>query len=100
MVHNYGGCPVNHIKDRLFGDLKSLRVVYREISDLIEDGWLAARRLPSTSGIGSGKTFLTVTPAGRAVVAQALGLQRSELGRSRLDSPKLIQHHLAICSAR
>jgi hypothetical protein len=61
---------------------------------------LASHRLPATSGIGSGKMFLTPGPKARPVLAKMLGVSRTELARFRTDSPTFIPHHLALCDVR
>lgn len=100
MVYLFGGCSTAHVAARLFSALKSPRVSYRRIAELVQQGYLLGRRLPSSSGVGSGKNFLTLGPKGKPVVALALGLSESELARSRIDSPRFIEHHLAICDTR
>ncbi|MBI2334304.1 replication-relaxation family protein [Candidatus Daviesbacteria bacterium] len=100
MVYLFGGCSSAHVAKRIFPTLKSPRVSYRSIARLTHAGYLDSRRLPSSTGVGSGRLFLSVGPKGRAVVAQALGVSASDLARSRIDAPRFIDHHLAICDTR
>ncbi len=100
MVYLFGGCSTDHVAKRLFPGLKSSRACYRHVAELVNQGYLLTQRLPSLSGVGSGKNFLTLAPKGKPVVAQALGLSVSELSRSRIDAPRFIEHHLSICDTR
>lgn len=52
------------------------------------------------TGVGSGKLFLSLTPRGRSVAAAAQGLGVHTLPRVRANSPRFIEHHLAIGDTR
>jgi hypothetical protein len=99
MVYTYGGVTVEHVHRRLFVG-RGPRHCYRRIAQLTRLGYLDSVRLPSSSGIGSGKVFLTVGRQARPILVRMLGLYRSELKRSRLSSPFCIAHHLATCDFR
>src|SRR5438552_2095019 len=55
---------------------------YRRIALLVKADILASRRLPSLSGQGSGKAILTIGPAGRPLLSEALGIPLAELERA------------------
>lgn len=98
MVYEYDGCTADHIRARFFPTPGARSPCYDRIAKLVRAGYLASRRLPPLNGgIGSGPAFLTVGPQGRPILAEALGLSRTELARLRMDAPRVIAHHLAIC---
>ncbi len=100
MVHSFGGCTAEQVARRRFSTLKGLRVCYRRLAKLINQGYLSCRRLPAMTGVGSGKNFLTVTPRGRLIAAAVEGISVSDLTRSRTNAPRFIEHHLAIGDTR
>lgn len=100
MVQSFGGCTIEQIAKRLFPSLNSDRSCYRRVAELVGYGYLATRRLPAASGVGSGKQFLSVTPKGRVAVAAALAVPISDLTRFRANAPRFIEHHLAIGNTR
>lgn len=100
MVYEYQGCSIDHIRRRFFPTPGSRTPCYRRVARLVQQGFLASTRLPSFSGVGSGRAFLTIGQNARLVLAEVLGLSRSELTRTRMDSPLFISHHLAICDVR
>lgn len=99
-VYQYHGVSVDLIHRRFFADSKSPRACYRRIKYLVEQAYLVAQRLPSSNGVGSGKLFVTVGSKAKPLVAQHLGLSQAELSRQRAESPRWIEHHLALCSTR
>lgn len=62
--------------------------------------YLIAERVPSLSGVGSGKALLKIGPVAKPVLAELLGCSRSALKRVRRDSALILPHHLAICDVR
>lgn len=100
MVYEYEGCMVEHLRRRFFPTPGARTPCYRRIAYLVEHGYLTSSRLPSQTGTGSGKASLTVGPNARPILAEMLGLSRSDLARTRLSSPMFIAHHLAICDVR
>lgn len=101
LVYEYGGVTSAHIRRRFFPTPGAKSPCYRRIALLIEQGYLRAVRLPATTGIGSGPSFLTIGPAGRPVLASMLGLSRTELGKIEHSfAPLFVNHHSAICDTR
>lgn len=100
MVYEYDGCAIDHIRLRFFPTSGARTPCYRRIAHLIEHAYLASNRLPSLTGRGSGKAFLTIGSQARSLLAQVLELSRSELARTRMSSPLFIAHHLALCDLR
>jgi len=101
MVFAYRGLTIAVLRRRFFPTPGARSACYARVQRLVAGKYLSAHRLPSTSGVGSGKTFLTLGPHGRLVIAKRLGCSRGELGRaSRLVAPLIVAHHLAICDVR
>src|SRR5437868_1764611 len=97
MIHGYSGCSIEQIRRRFFATPGARSACYARVSLLVEEKYLAASRLPSLTGVGSGKMFLILGSRGRQVVAHELEISRSELARtSRAVSPFMLAHHLAI----
>lgn len=96
MVYSYEGATVEQIKARVFRASGNKSAAYRRIKVLRDAGYLTGERIPSLSGIGSGKAFVTTGPAARPILAELLGVPRNELARVRTQSPFIVQHHLAI----
>jgi hypothetical protein len=100
-IYEFGGCSIEQaarrfwpVSDKKYG---SRSAWYRRINQLIDADNLKATRLAALSGVGSGKLFLTLGENGKAVVAETLGLSRSELKQqSRTKTPYIGSHHLAI----
>jgi hypothetical protein len=102
MSHHYGGVAVDHVRQRFFRSpgKGAQSACYARLARLLAAHYLASQRLPATSGIGSGKLFLTPGPKARPVLAKMLGVSRTELARFRTDSPTFVPHHLALCDVR
>lgn len=100
MVYDFGGCTAEHIRKKFFPTNGARSACYARIAKLVDGEYLTSVRLPSFYGIGSGKAFLTPGPKARPILAEMLGLSRTELGRIRVDSPLFIQHHLNLCDIR
>jgi hypothetical protein len=100
MVYLYGGCTAEHIRRCYFSSHGARSACYAWIARLVKDDYLVSTRLPSLTGIGSGKAFLTTGPNARPLLAKALGIPRTELARMRMDSPFMIAHHIALCDIR
>ncbi len=106
MVYSYDKCSIQHIAGRFFGQNGVSRrepstACYRRIARLISADFLTTHRLPSWTGVGSGKALLGLGPKGRRVLAEHLGLSRSELRRLRqVHTPYVGKHHLAVCDFR
>src|SRR4051812_21604274 len=98
MVYTYSGCTAEHIRRRFFTGRSPC---FTRIAKLVATGYLASRRLPSSSGIGSGKAFLTIGPKAHPVLAEVLGVSLADLTRaSRAMKPQIVDHHAAICHTR
>jgi hypothetical protein len=107
MVYSYDTCSADHICARFFGcDNYSGKygprvACYRRIAKLRQEGYLVTYRLPSVTGVGSGKALLGIGPKGRKLLGEHLELPLSELKRlKQVVTPILGAHHLAICDVR
>src|SRR4051794_30256334 len=100
MTHSYAGCTVQQVRRRFFPTAGARSACYARVHRLIKDGYIVGRRLPSQTGVGSGRAFLTAGRSARPIIAAALGIAPPELGRSRARRPAIIEHHLAICDMR
>ena len=101
LVHAYRGLTITQLRRRFFPTPGARSACYARVHYLVQTGYLLSQRFGSVSGVGSGKTLLTLGPRGRRVVAELLGCARAELGRDpRLTSPLLLAHHLAIGDVR
>ena len=101
MVFAYRGVTIAVLRRRFFPSPGARSACYARVQRLVEARYLTAHRLPSATGVGSGKTLLTLGPRGRVVVAKHLGCSRAELGRaSRMVAPLVVAHHLAIGEVR
>lgn len=100
MTYTYGGCTAEHIRRREFPSPGARSACYAWIARLVKAEYLTSVRLPCQYTFGSGKAFLTPGPKARPILAEALGLSRTELGRLRIDSPLFISHHLQLCDLR
>jgi hypothetical protein len=101
MIYRFAGCTVEHIHERLWPENTALSSCYRRIAWLVAAKYLAATRLPSLSGQGSGRTLLTIGPASRPLVAKLLGVPVTSLPRSTdIATPLFLAHHFAVCDFR
>jgi Replication-relaxation len=96
MVHELRGCTSAQIHARFWGAGHPPAAAYRRIGKLIEAGYLSSHRLPSLSGIGSGKRFLTLGASGRRMVAETLRIPVKELRGVDPSAPLFVHHHEAI----
>jgi hypothetical protein len=92
MVFDYGGCTAEQLRRRYFSSPGARSACYGRLSWLTRCSFLTALRLPSQTGRGSGKLFLTVGPKASAI----LGTRR----RLRTQAPAILAHHLAIGDVR
>ncbi len=100
-VHDYDGVGTEHLQRRFFPTPAGMKVCYKRISRLAEEGFVVQRRTPSATGVGSGPYLILLGARGRRLVAEVLGLTRSDLERvSRSHSPQVVPHHFAICDTR
>src|SRR5438105_10125082 len=81
MVFDYGGVSVAHIQAKFFSRPHARASCYARIARLIGAQYLVARRLPSETGVGSGKYFVMVGPRARPVLAKLLNCSQSTLRR-------------------
>lgn len=101
LVYTHGGVTADAVRRRHFTTLGARSACYARIQKLVAAGYLNRHRLPASNGIGSGKAFLTIGPSARPILAQALGLSRTELARStRARAPGFILHHLSVSDFR
>lgn len=100
-VFAYGGCTADHLRRRFFPTPGARSACYTRLARLTDAGFLRRTRLPSLTGVGSGKALATLGPAGRPIVAERFGLSRSELQRAGESvTPWVAAHHFAICDVR
>ncbi len=103
MIYFVSGCAISHIQRRFFssGETGSSNACYRRVQRLAADGWIKTTRLPSVTGMGAGHLYVSLDRKGRQLVAEHLGLSRSELQRVRaIDTPYAATHHFAIVNFR
>lgn len=107
LVYAYDTCSADHLCARFFGTSPAPGkygpqvTCYRRVARLRQADYLTGYRLPSLSGMGSGKLLLGLGPTGRKVLAEHLELPRSELKQlKQVVTPALGAHHLAVCDVR
>src|SRR5437762_1137145 len=101
MVFSYGGVSINHVQQRFFPTPGARAACYARVAKLIASRYLAGLRLPSQTGQGSGKLFLTTGPAARPILAKLLNCSVSSLARqTRAKAPATLNHELAIIDFR
>jgi hypothetical protein len=94
MVYEYEGCAVEHIRKVFFQRATNRSIpCYRRLSYLVKAGYLRSLLLPALN-----KHFLTPGAKSRSVLSYLL--KGSEVKRTRIESPLLILHKLAICDMR
>ncbi|MBV9280389.1 MAG: replication-relaxation family protein [Chloroflexi bacterium] len=100
-VYAYHGCAAQHLHDRFWSEESTPSATYRRVARLVSERYLAAHRLPSLSGRGSGKAFLTVALRGRRVLAERQGIPLGQLARQKYPGSSLfVHHHFGICDFR
>lgn len=101
LAYLYGGVSIEHIRARFFPTSGARSACYTRIAKLVDAGYLVSQRLPSATGIGSGKALLLPGPAARPLLAKQFGLALGTLARRRrIVAPPFITHHLATCDVR
>src|SRR5688572_4642416 len=107
LVYAYDTCSAEHLCARFFGASPTPGrygpqvTCYRRVARLRQAGYLTGYRLPSLTGMGSGKLLLGLGTNGRKLLAEHLGLSRSELKQlKQVVTPVLGAHHLAVCDVR
>src|SRR5712692_8943013 len=101
MAFTFGGVSVSLVQRRWFTTLGARAACYERIHKLVAAGSLTSTRLPSSTGSGSGKAFLTLGLNGRPELAKLLNCSLSTLQRqSRAKAPAILQHHLVTCDFR
>lgn len=101
MTHRYDGLVIEQIKRRFWPSFGARSACYDRIARLIADRYLHAQRLPSLSGRGSGKVFLTLGPRGRPELARELEDPAIAKGRNASPvTPLFVAHHVAIGEVR
>jgi hypothetical protein len=101
MICRYDGLVVELIRRRFWPSSGARSACYDRVARLITDGYLRATRLPSLTGRGSGKAFLTLGLRGRKELAAYLddpALLRQPSAAP--GKPQFVAHHLAIADAR
>ena len=72
MIFHYDGLVVDLVRRRFWPSPGARSACYDRLARLIADGYLQATRLPSLTGVGSGRTFLTIGGRGRRELAAML----------------------------
>ncbi|MGH7511364.1 MAG: hypothetical protein ACREOQ_00435, partial [Gemmatimonadales bacterium] len=101
LVYFYDGIIIDLIVRRFWPSPGARSACYDRVARLINAGYLRAERLPSQTGLGSGKQFLTVGPKARPILIEQYGVSPPELRHLDRDvTPLFAHHHLEICSFR
>ncbi len=101
MVHRYAGCTTEQVQARFFPTPGARSACYARLARLRNAGLLASMRLPSQSGVGSGRAFLTLGRLGHGVVAARLGVAERDVRLAHYArAPLFLAHHLAIGAFR
>lgn len=101
MVASYRAVTIAQLRRRFFATPGARSAGYARVQRLIQARYLAAQRLGSISGIGSGKLLITLGRRGRRLVAALPDQPLASLGRApRLRALGTIAHHLAIGDVR
>src|SRR5947209_1124685 len=97
LIYLLNTCSIDHIARRLFNG--SLKACYSRIFELRTAGLISWNRLGSTTGVGSGKALLSLTPKGRELLAvEYLQVPPSTVRPLKQTSTAYGRdHHLAIC---
>jgi hypothetical protein len=101
-LYQVGGSTVDHLLRLFYPTYRTRKYgprspAYDRLSKLIEAGYLRAQRLPSLTGVGSGKRFLTVGKASYGLLADRLGHPRQAIAKAARElTPFAAAHHLAI----
>jgi hypothetical protein len=96
MVATHGGCTTDQVHTRFWQSGSPLAACYRRLALLVNAGYLHAHRLPSLTGIGSGKRFLTLGTMGRALLAEQRGISVARPTSHEPVTPLFADHHLAV----
>src|SRR5215212_895003 len=67
LIYFLNACSIDHVAKRFFHG--GLNTCYSRVSELRSAGLISWNRLGSTTGVGSGKALLSLTPQGRALLA-------------------------------
>jgi hypothetical protein len=96
MVHAYSGCTPDQIHERFWPRGSAYSACYRRLAFLTDARYLAAQRLPSLTGVGSGKRLFTIGPTGRVLLAERHGIPVVLIRHHDAVTPLFVQHHVAI----
>jgi hypothetical protein len=101
MVARYRAVTIAQLRRRFFATPGGRSAGYARIKRLVQAKYLLAQRLGSLSGIGSGKTLLTLGRPGQRLVTGLPDDASPRVGRApRLRALGTIAHHLAIGDVR
>jgi len=101
-VYELRGCGIAHLHTLFWPHESGISTCYRRIGRLVDAGYLAVQRLPSPTGIGSGKAFIVPGKVARRLIASSRGLPLSRVERTPdpVDSTLFAEHHLATVDVR
>src|SRR5436305_387819 len=96
MAYQYDSVTIEMLWRRFWGHSMSQRACYARVQRLISSGYFRSCILPSKSGKGTGKQWLTVGPAAVPILVEYLDLDPSEIKQLRHSLPPFYwQHDLA-----
>jgi Replication-relaxation len=100
LVYELRGCTSRQLHARFWGEARPVAACYRRLAKLVDGGYLASRRLPSKTGVGSGKRFLALGPAGRRVISSRHRLPLKEIVTADASSFFFADHHEMVGDVR
>lgn len=101
MVYVFDGVTVDQVRSRFWPTDGARSACYDRVARLTRSQYLTNVRLPSLTGQGSGKAFLTIGPRAYPLLAERLELSRAELNHVKQSpAPLFVAHHVAIVDFR
>jgi len=99
LVADLNGCGVDHIQRRLWSGTLGSSSCYRRIAALSRVHYLHTERLPSYSGVGSGKALIRLGYKGRRLLSSSKDPHRVIQPNGGIGT-FFARHHFAICDFR
>lgn len=82
-VYLTNGSTIDRLTRRFWRNVVAPSACYERVAKLVAGGYLTAVRLPSTSGVGSGRLLVTLGPRSYPVLQKRVGLSRAEFHHLR-----------------